>query len=422
LKAIYVLLDGLGDLPHPALGGLTPLQAAHTPSLDYLTSMGSIGRVVSVGNGIAPQSDIAVFNMLSYDFKDVGYPGRGIIEAVGLGMKFKDGDLVLRGNFATLNEKGVITDRRAGRNIAHEEALDICKTLEENLKLRDNVMMQLQPSIGHRLIAKFSIPSRRLSANITNTDPAYDRVEGVGVARSVIDDEIQVCMPEEAGDSAAASAKAVNEFSNQTIRMLGDHPVNRRRIARGLNPMNAILLRDAGNHLPIVEPITKRFGLEFGAVVDMPVEIGISKILGMHFATAGNIDDYEAKARKCLDLIKKVDIVYVHIKGPDEFGHDGNALGKKQSIEEIDNLFIGTLLKGVDISSTLIVISGDHSTPCVRKAHTDDPIPVLFAGASAEKDSSTRFTEAEALKWGKGLLKGIEIVPMIVKSFSGAPA
>ena len=100
------------------------------PNLDHLTSNGCLGSVISVGKGIAPQSDIAVFNMLGYDFKDVGYPGRGIIEALGMGMEFRDGDLVLRGNFATIDDQGNITDRRAGRDIEYEIALEVCRTLE----------------------------------------------------------------------------------------------------------------------------------------------------------------------------------------------------------------------------------------------------------------------------------------------------
>lgn len=420
MKAIYVLLDGIGDLPHPSLGGFTPLQAAQTPSLDSLTSSGCMGRVISVGKGIAPQSDIAVFNMLGYDFKDVGYPGRGVVEALGAGMNFTNGDLVLRGNFATINKEGEIIDRRAGRVIGQDEALEICKTLEENVKFTTNdISLSLQPTIGHRVIVKFRHPSRQLSDKITNTDPAYDRIDGIGIARSDIDMKIQECMPEDASDSAASSAQLINEFNKQVVEILENHPVNIRRLARGLNPMNAILLRDSGNHLPIVEPIAKRYGLKFGSVVDMPVEIGISKVIGMDFTTAGDIGAYEEKARKCLEKIEKVDVVYVHIKGPDEFGHDGDALGKKKSIEEIDSLFFRTLLRYVDLSTTMLVVSGDHSTPCVRKAHTDDPIPVLFTGANAERDESKRFTEAESLKGSKGLMRGTEILPAIAKSFSG---
>jgi 2,3-bisphosphoglycerate-independent phosphoglycerate mutase len=416
-KAIYVLLDGVGDLPHPSLGELTPLEAARTPHLDYLTSNGCLGHVISVGKGIAPQSDIAVFNMLGYDFKDVGYPGRGIIEALGMGMEFKDGDLVLRGNFATIDDQGNITDRRAGRDIEHQEAFEICRTLKESLKFTRNISVTLQPSIGHRVIVKFSDPSLRLSSKVSNTDPAYDRIDGIGIARDSAISKIQDCVPEEAGDSAAASAQTINEFSRQVVQILAEHPVNSRRTAKGKKPMNTILLRDSGNHLPSIEPISKRYGLEFGSVVDMPVEVGISRVTGMHYITGGNINAYQEKAEKCLEQTTKWDLVYVHIKGPDEFGHDGDANGKKMSIEQIDELFFGTLLKNVDVTRTMLVVSGDHSTPCIKKAHTDDPIPVLFTGAGVEKDESKRFTERESLRGSRGSMMGIEILPYVTKTF-----
>jgi 2,3-bisphosphoglycerate-independent phosphoglycerate mutase len=415
-KAIYVLLDGVGDLPNPMLGGLTPLEAAKTPYLDHLTSNGCLGSVVSVGKGIAPQSDIAVFSMLGYDFKDFGYPGRGIIEALGMGMDFRNGDLVLRGNFATIDEQGNITDRRAGRFIHPDEAREVCGTLEKSLKFTHNIKVTLQPSIGHRVIVKFSDPSRSLSSKISNTDPAYDRIKGMGVARETTNLKIQDSVPEEGGDSAAASAQAVNEFSRQVIQILANHPVNGRRAAKGLKPMNVILLRDSGNHLPSIEPISKKYGLEFGSVVDMPVEVGISRITGMHYTAGGEINAYQEKATKCMEQIKKWDMVYVHIKGPDEFGHDGDAKGKKSSIEQIDELFFGTLLKNVDISEMMLIVSGDHSTPCIRKAHTDDPIPVLFTGGGVERDMSKRFTESESLHGSRGLMKGVDILPFATKT------
>ena len=409
----------MGDLPHPVLEGLTPLEAARTPHLDKLTINGCLGNVVSVGKGIAPQSDIAVFNMLGYDFTEVGYPGRGIVEALGMGMDFKNGDLVLRGNFATVDGQGNITDRRAGRVIGRDEALDVCRTLEDGLKFTGNIRVKLVPSIGHRVIVKFSHPSLKLSSKVSNTDPAYDRIDGIGVARNSTSLKIQECVPEEKGDSASTSALTINEFSRQVVQIMTDHPVNIIRSGKGLKPINAILLRDSGNHLPSIEPISKRYGLEFGSVVDMPVEVGISRITGMHFVTGGDINAYQEKAKKCIDQIKKWDIVYVHIKGPDEFGHDGDAIGKKKSIEHIDDLFFGTLLRNLDLSKVMLIVSGDHSTPCIRKAHTDDPIPVLFTGKGVEKDGSKRFTEKESLLGSRGSMKGIQILPFAIKTLLG---
>ena len=119
IKIVFVLLDGVGDLPHPDLEGKTPLEAALTPNMDRLARNGSMGQVISVGKGIAPESDIAVFNMLGYKFEHINYVGRGVIEAIGVGIDFQDGDLALRGNFATLDKEGRIVDRRAGRTVSY---------------------------------------------------------------------------------------------------------------------------------------------------------------------------------------------------------------------------------------------------------------------------------------------------------------
>ena len=127
IKIVYVLLDGVGDLPHPDLDGKTPLEAGTTPNMDTLAKNGVMGQVISVGKGIAPESDIAVFNMLGYKFQHSDYAGRGVIEAIGIGIDFKDGDLALRGNFATLDHEGRIIDRRAGRKIERDDAEKISK-------------------------------------------------------------------------------------------------------------------------------------------------------------------------------------------------------------------------------------------------------------------------------------------------------
>src|ERR687888_2069895 len=137
MKLVYILLDGIGDLPNPSLNGLTPLDAASTPQMDALAKNGCMGQVVSVGKGIAPQSDIAVFNMLGYSFKDGNYVGRGVIESIGCNIDFRDGDLALRGNFATIDSDSRIVDRRAGRIISRAEAQAICKTLRENIRFSD---------------------------------------------------------------------------------------------------------------------------------------------------------------------------------------------------------------------------------------------------------------------------------------------
>ena len=421
IKFVYVLLDGIGDLPHSSLNGLTPLEAAYTPHLDALARNGAMGSVISVGKGIAPQSDIAVFNMLGYDFKDGSYVGRGVIESIGCNIDFREGDLALRGNFATVDDNLKIVDRRAGRAISTEEAKSVCNTLSDNITFSDKGgSVTLEPTIAHRVVIRFRHAKMKLSDKITNTDPAYDKVDGMGIAKAVTNEDIyiQESKAQEDSEPAKVAARMLNEFTIQVVQLLRDHPVNRTRIAAGKKPMNCILARDSGNRYPNVEPINKMYNMSVGGIVDMPVEIGISKVLGIKMFQAGDTIDYEKKAKVAADSLKLVDVIYVHIKGPDEFGHDGNASGKKKNIEDIDRRFFGTLVQELNKIDAAIVISGDHSTPCIKKGHSDDPVPLLVSSSRVEQDGSARFTEKYAKRGRLGLLMGADVLPTAIKMVS----
>jgi 2,3-bisphosphoglycerate-independent phosphoglycerate mutase len=412
-KIIYVLLDGIGDLPNNDLNDLTPLEAAITPTLDKIARNGASGQVTSVGEGIAPQSDIAVFNMLGYNFKDKDYVGRGVVECLGCNIDFKDGDLALRGNFATIDINKKIIDRRAGRVISEEESKQICNLINKNVKLKDDVEFTAKPTIGHRVILHFRKRHFVLGENITNTDPAYEKINGIGIAKSNSKDELYVIPSHYNDESSKSSAEIVNCFSDQVIQLLNNCEVNDRRVNKGLLPINCILLRDAGNRYPHVQPINEKYRLNFASLVDMPVEIGISKILGITSYDAGKPEDYELKAKSLLQKINKHDFFYVHIKGPDEFGHDGNANGKKKNIEEIDKHFFRPLQEGLRNFTDLdvsFIISGDHSTPCIKKAHTDDPIPLVVSGKNVEKDGTSRFSESYSKKGTIGKILGYKVI------------
>ncbi len=411
VRIVYVLLDGIGDLPHPALNSLTPLEAAYTPNLDLLSRAGAMGKVISVRKGIAPQSDIAVFNMLGYSFRDGSYVGRGVIESIGCNIDFRDGDLAMRGNFATIDEKSRIVDRRAGRVITVDEARAVCKTLRERIRFSDGgASLALEPTVAHRVVVRLRHARMMLSDKITNTDPAYDKLDGMGIAKSTSGEMyVQKSEPEEESEQARTAARMLNEFTSQTIMLLKDHPVNRARVAAGRKPMNCILARDSGNRYPRVVPISQRHGIDVGCIVDMPVEIGISKVLSMKMFRAGDINDYEEKARVAAKSLSKVNAVYVHIKGPDEFGHDGDARGKKKNIEDIDKRFFGTLIDELK-HYTAIVVSGDHSTPCIIKGHSDDPVPLLVSGPNVKQDGSARFTENYAKRGSLGLVMGADVL------------
>lgn len=410
IHMVYVLMDGVGDLPHPDLDGMTPLEAASTPNLDELCRKGALGEVISVGRGIAPESDIAVFNMLGYKFSHTDYAGRGVIESIGVGIDFRDGDLALRGNFATLDGDGVITDRRAGRRISREDAVGISREIEEKMRFSDGgASVMVVPTVGHRVTVRIRSQGRTLSGRITNTDPAYSNVGGMGIAKAVGDVlRIDRCLP--LSREAGPTADMVNEFMGQSVGIMGGSRINVRRDAEGSKRLSCILLRDAGSKYPVVMPINRKYSMRFSCIVDMPVEQGIAKVLEMKTFEAGGLADYNEKARVVAEAMETQNANYVHLKGPDEFGHDGDARGKTDSIEEIDREFFGPLLDRIDLDEVAVVVSADHSTPCINKAHSDDPVPLLVSGRLTRRDSTTRMTEAQARQGRIGLLAGYEVV------------
>ena len=416
VKIVYVLLDGVGDLPHPDLDGKTPLDAASTPNMDRLAKNGVMGEVISVGKGIAPESDIAVFNMLGYKFQESEYVGRGVIESIGVGIDFKDGDLALRGNFSTLDENGNIIDRRAGRHIEREDAQQISKEIEEKIRFSNpNASVIVSPTIGHRVVIRIR-DDQVLSSQISNTDPAYSRVDGMGVAKDVDTSmKIEKCVPLDENNGSKNTAKLVNEFTEQSLEIMKKSDVNKRRSEKNQKLLNSILVRDAGNKYPTAEPINDLYSMNFSCIVDMPVEIGISNVLKMKSYKAGGLTDYEEKAKVAAESMKEQNAIYVHLKGPDEFGHDGDAFGKMKNIEEIDERFFGTLLKNIDTSKVAVMISADHATPCINKGHSDDPVPVLISGDGITNDGSERFTEEFAKKGEIGLLEGAQVVSKAIE-------
>jgi len=379
--------------------------------MDMLAKNGIMGQVISVGKGIAPESDIAVFNMLGYKFQHSDYAGRGVVEAIGIGIDFKDGDLALRGNFATLDNEGKIIDRRAGRKIEREDVEEISKEIEKEIKFSNpNTSVVVAPTVGHRITVRLR-DSKPLSSEISNTDPAYGRIDGMGIAKAVSDFmKIEKCIPLEQTENAISAANLVNEFTEQSLEIMKKSDVNKRRSQKNKKLLNSILLRDAGNKYPNVKPINDLHSMNFACIVDMPVEIGISNILKMRTFNAGGLTDYEEKASVAAQAMETENAIYVHLKGPDEFGHDGDAIGKMKNIEEIDKRFFGTLLDHIDVSKVAVMISADHSTPSIHKGHSADPVPVLISGDMITNDDTQRFTEAEAKKGAIGLIEGAQVV------------
>ncbi len=421
-KILYIILDGLGDLPIEALGKKTPLEAAVTPKMDSLAQSGKTGILYPVEKGIAPESDIAVISLLGYDAHKY-YTGRGPLESFAEGLEVNDGDLALRVNFATVGDDAVsINDRRVGRNLTTEEATALSKEINSKVAL-SSATFEFRNTIGHRGILVIRGMRSRLSGWITNTDPAYDREGVFGVAKEKFELKVMKSEPMpgyESDNEAKEGSKLLNEFTEKSHKILQESAINKKRIAEGKMPANIILSRDAGDHLPEFPKISEQFkGLKIGSFVEMPVEKGIALLTGMDVvdvpARTGDLKiDYGVWAKLALEQINKFDGLYIHIKGPDEPGHDGDYKAKKDNVEAIDKYFFGPLLSKVDLKDTIIAVTADHSTPCNMKAHSADPVPLLICGGGIEPDGSMSFSEKAARLGSLGEILGRELLGKLV--------
>ena len=420
-KILYIVLDGLGDLPIKELNNKTPLEAAITPHLDRLAQKGKTGIVYPAGKGIAPESDIAVISLLGYDAHKY-YTGRGPLESFAEGIAVNDGDVAFRVNFATAADDGkTIKDRRVGRNLTTDEATALSKEINSKVTL-SAATFEFKNTIGHRGILVIRGMRSKLSGWITNTDPAYDREGAFGVALVKFENFVAESQPMpgyENSSEAKEAASLLNEFTQKSQKVLNESLVNKKRISEGKLTANVILSRDAGDHLPKFPRIDTLYNIRFGSFVQMPVEKGIALLTGMEIIDlpepTGHLDvDYPIWAKIALDSLKKYNGIYVHIKGPDEPGHDGNFNKKKEIIEAIDKFFFASLLPGLDINNTVIAVTSDHSTVCAIKAHSSDPVPLLVCGGNIQPDGSLSFSEKAAKLGSIGELRGQEIMPLLV--------
>ena len=408
-----VVLDGASDRP---ADGKTPLEAAETPNLDAIVRMGSLGSLFTVGKGIAPESDAGVFSLLGYDPLEI-HLSRGVVESIGAGVHFRDGDLALRAGFATVDGDKLV-DRRAGRNLSTEEARQLGAAVNDQVKLKDGTRFDFRATVGHRAVVVFRSNGQKFSSEISNFDPAYVRSGKISIAQPSAEEyDIPKCEPMDDSREAVSSAALVNEFGFKARQVLDNHLVNKQRKKLGKKAANFVLMRDAGTNKPSVPDFRENWGLKAAMIADLPAELGIGRLLGMEVieVTPGtSLQDYQKRAEIVLRLAGQYEFVYVHLKGPDEPGHDGLYDMKKKRIEEIDSGFFSHLRGAAKIRRTVLCVTCDHSTPIKDKGHSDDPIPVLVAGGSIKPDASKRFTEngAKSGHFGK-YERGILLLPRL---------
>ncbi len=393
-KIIIAIADGVGDRPIKALEGLTLLQLAKAPYLDRIAREGVTGMMDPLFPGIPVGTDMGHLILFGNDPKL--YPGRGPIEAAGVGLTLQAGDIAFRCNFAYRDANGIIVDRRAGR--IRQGTQEIAQELE-GLMVED-VEVHFSPATEHRAVLVLSGPG--LSPAVSDTDP---KAPNDGVA-------YKPAQALEDSPSARKTARILNQVLEIAYERFASHPVNLDRQAAGLYPANFIITRGAGM-MTDFQPLCQEFGYQAAVVAREDTVLGMGRLSAMTVITddrlTGNVDtDPELKANLALQALKTHDLVYAHIKAPDVMGHDNQPLGKIQAIEVFDRM-VGRILAGLD-DQTYIALVADHSTPCEKGEHSGEPVPIAVWGPSIRQDMVSHYDEIDCSRGGLGRLTGREFL------------
>ncbi len=392
-KAVLVILDGVGDLQTPK----TPLQMAKKPNLDALAKDGITGLMAPLGRGVVPGSDTSHLQYFGYD-PERYYPGRGVLEALGAGIRLREGNIAFRANFATLNDTEIV-DRRAGRIDSNS-----AKRLQDLLNITiDGVEIIFKSTVEHRGVVVLHGPG--LSPAVSDTDP-----HTIG--------KLTHCEPLNASKESKKTADIINKFTNQARELLEKHQYNLKRKKKGLLIANGILLRGGGVYRKI-DNIKTRFGISAACVAGGALYKGVARYIGMdvmevHGATGTKDTNLAAKVQTVAACLKNYNLVFLHIKACDSFGHDGDCKGKTKMIERIDKEAIGPLRKALAKFNAAVVVTGDHSTPCSRKSHSGHEVPILVYGKNERKDEVKKFDEISCMKGGLGHITGRHLMPTLL--------
>ncbi len=397
MKILMVIVDGMADR---SVDGTTPLKSARTPNLDLLSEMGINGIMDTIRPGIRPGSDTAHLSILGYDPFQY-YTGRGPIEACGAGIEVRPGDIAFRVNFATVEGDGSVfdkrvVDRRAGRIQDKEE---LVKAVNEGVKL-EGIELILGNASGHR--AALVLRGGNLSDRITDSDP---KSEGDKVKRVV------ALEPE-----AEHTARVVNEFIERSHAILDSHPLNEERAKNGLPKANVLLLRGVGKavHVP---KFHERYGMRMAVIAGTTLIKGIGRLVGADVIenerfTGSKNTDLDLKVKTALKSLETLDFVLLHIKAPDEFGHDGDFEGKKDFIEKVDSAF--EAFTSLNFSEICLTVLSDHTTPVSVKDHTADPVPVMIVCEGVRRDDVKHFNEFSVYRGGLCRIKGMDLMNILL--------
>lgn len=375
---IFLVMDGVGGLAMEGKGG-TELQVAHTPNLDALAAQSSCGVFDPVAPGIIPGSGPGHFGLFGYDPLTCNI-GRGVLAAAGIGFQLTEKDVAARINFATSDEQGRVTDRRAGR-IGNDENQRICEKLRQGIDLRSfGIEVSIETVKEHRAAVIFR--GDNLSGDLEDTDP-----QATGVPPKA---------PEATSPEGERMIPLVTAFLDQAHTILAEEP-----------KVNTVLLRGFAKFKPY-KTMQERYGLRCLAIANYPMYRGIANILGMSLnpITADIQTEFEAVR----DRLHDYDFFFVHVKYTDSRGEDGDFDAKVKVIEEVDRLL--PIL--TDLHPDVMVVTADHSTPAVLKAHSWHPVPVLVHGKYARVDTVKTFDDIACVAGTLGRQPMINLMPIVL--------
>jgi len=372
-KIVLLVLDGVGGLPHPKTGK-TELESARKPNLNSIARDSLCGLIDPVSPGITPGSAPGHLAIFGYD--PIKYEiGRGVVEALGIDFELKPDDIAARGNFCTVNEKGIITDRRAGR-LATEKNAELCRSLS-SITVR-GADISVLPVKEHRFVV--ILRGEGLSPDLSDSDP-----QQTGLAPK----QIQPLSPQ-----AARTAEIANEFVSQASRLL-----------RGETPANMILLRGFSRR-PDIPSMPEIYKLRPAVIATYPMYRGLARLVGMKvLPESENLKDQLESLRRSY---AEYDFLFLHFKKTDARGEDGNFQGKVKAIEELDDALPDLLRLNLDV----LLVTGDHSTPATLAMHSWHPVPFMLRSKWCRADDVVEFSERACLAGGLGRFPATDIMPL----------
>lgn len=391
MKLLVILGDGMADLPLEALGGRTPLQAAHIPNMDRVANDGRNGLARTVPDGMPPGSDVANLSIAGYE-PSMYYTGRAPLEAAAMGISLAEDDIAFRCNFVTV-EKGIMLDYSAG-HITSDEGQELIGALRPLMPAG-----RIYAGVGYR-----NLLILKNGAEAVCTPP-----------HDISDQPIEGHLPR------GKDADQLIGLMEEARPVLASHPVNQRRIAEGRRPANMIWLWGQGP-APAMPTFQERHRLRGAMISAVDLLKGIGAYAGMEVISVpgatGNIDtNYDGKVRAALDALLRLDFVYLHIEAPDEAGHEGDVEQKIRAIELFDSNVVGPMIEGLRSHGEpfRVLLMPDHATPITLKTHTRDPVPFAIMGSGIEPDSVERFDEVSAKRGGYGIVEATKLVGMMAE-------